>query len=108
MNDVEAEAEEVRPWQPDSGPRPRVTVYDRGREPALWVRVAGRWRYATVRARLEHADGRTAYRVNLQLPVGDGEEGGCSRAYWWGPGVRAAHGPGDRRRPAHIRALDAA
>ena len=108
MNDVEAE--EAQPWQHGSGPRPRVTVYDRGREPALSVCVAGRWHYAVVRARLEHADGRIAYRVAITLPDADGRgASGYSRAYWWGqPGVRAAHGPGDRRRPGRVRALDAA
>lgn len=108
MNDVAAE--EARPWSPESGPRPRVTVYNRGREPALWVYAAGQWRYAVARARLDHADGRTAYRVNITLPDAEGgEDAAYSRAYWWPqPGLRAGHGPGDRRRAGRVRALDAA
>lgn len=97
---------EVRPWDESQGPAPRATVYPRGGEPALWVRAGGGWRYAVVRQRSDWADGRVVYHVAVSL---DGVST-VRRAYWWGqPGVRIAHGPGDRRYSAgKLRTVDAA
>ncbi|MEU3760973.1 MULTISPECIES: hypothetical protein [Streptomyces] len=48
--------------------------------PVLWLRSRGRWRWATVRARQNWADGRVAYQVLVDL---DGSAAMVTRAYWW-------------------------
>lgn len=101
------EPTEAPPWRTSDGPRPRVTAWPPGQRPALWVHAAGKWRYAVVRQRQDYPDGRVAYRVDLQLPGPNGWDVGCSRAYWWGqPGIRLAHGPGERRRAGGAKLLD--
>lgn len=97
--------EQVPPWRPEDGPAPRVWCWPPGDQPALYVYDGGRWKYAPVMARLDHADGRTEYQVTLQS---DPDRGTVHRAYWWPqPGLRRAHGshaePTDREtrpRPA--------
>lgn len=37
----------ARPWRPEDGPRPKVTTWPPGKEPALEVWTHGRWRYAS-------------------------------------------------------------
>lgn len=99
VSDTPPEPAEARPWRPEDGPEPRVTVYPPGRGPGLAVWVGGRWQYAFVRARHDWADGRTAYHVDLALPGPHGHAESVRRAYWWPQtGLRVVHGPGDRRR----------
>ncbi|MCU4750264.1 hypothetical protein [Streptomyces sp. G-5] len=83
------EAVEARPWRPEDGPEPQVWVWPYGTEPALWVGVGGQWRRATVRARQDHADGRTVYQTLVDL---DGSSEVLTRSYQWPQaGLRLAH-----------------
>lgn len=85
-----ADAEEAPPWRPEDGPAPIVTTWPRAARPALKIRVKGTWRYASVTARQEWANGRVAYQVELDA---DGSTAVTQRTFWWGqPGVRFAHG----------------
>ncbi|MGV9892124.1 hypothetical protein [Streptomyces sp. NPDC003395] len=84
----------ARPWRPEDGPRPKVTTWPAGSEPALKVWSHGRWRYASVMARQDWADGRVFYQVHVDL-LGDNRV--SHRMYQWPqPGLRAV-----RRRDSH-------
>ncbi|MEN2416485.1 hypothetical protein AABB02_00020 [Streptomyces rimosus] len=48
------------------GRAPAAGVVLAARRPALYVYDGGRWQYAPVMARLDHADGHTEYQVTLQ------------------------------------------
>ncbi|MFF7176827.1 hypothetical protein [Streptomyces pseudovenezuelae] len=79
----------ARPWRAEDGAPPVVWTWPYRDSPALWVWSAGRWRWATVAARQDWADGRTAYQVVFD-PVGDTTS--THRTYWWPhPGLRVAH-----------------
>lgn len=54
-------------WGGGRRSRPTVSTWPRGHGPALYLRACGRRRYAPVVSRLDHADGRTEYQVNLNL-----------------------------------------
>lgn len=72
------DAVEVPPWQPAHGPGPRVTR--RTPRPVLEIHVGGVWRLATVMARHDYPDGRTACQVEINL----GHSGASSiRTYRW-------------------------
>ncbi|MFD5589336.1 hypothetical protein ACFWII_36805 [Streptomyces sp. NPDC127063] len=84
----------ARPWRPEDGPRPKVTTWAAGSEPALMVWSHGRWRYAPVMARQDWADGRVFYQVHVDL-LGDNRV--SHRMYQWPqPGLRTF--PGSERR----------
>jgi hypothetical protein len=89
---------EARPWRPDDGPPPHVWTWPRTDPPALLVRRLGRWRWGTVTARQDHADGRVVYQVAVDL---DGSTSVTTRLYAWPqPGLRvgrrSASQPSDR------------
>ncbi|MEV0976462.1 hypothetical protein [Streptomyces sp. NPDC049915] len=52
------EPEPARPWRPEDGPRPKVTTWPTGKDPALKVWSHVRWRRASVMARQDWAEGR--------------------------------------------------
>jgi hypothetical protein len=84
-----AEPVAARPWRPEDGPKPVVWTWPRKDPPALGVRSKGHWRWATVMARQDWADGRTAYQVSVDL---DGSTSVTARTYWWPhEGLRVAH-----------------
>ncbi|MEV4333641.1 hypothetical protein AB0K02_24400 [Streptomyces sp. NPDC049597] len=84
-------AVEARPWSPDDGPAPRVTTWPRTNRPALRVYSHGVWRYATIEARQDWADGRVFYQVSVDLR---GDTHVTTRLYQWPqPGLRASHAP---------------
>lgn len=88
VDDEIPEQAEERPWRPEDGPPPAVRTWAAPDSPALWVRSRGRWRWATVRARQDWADGRTTYQVLVDL---DGSTTMVTRSYRWPqPGLRAA------------------
>jgi hypothetical protein len=92
----------ARPWRPEDGPRPRVTVYPRTGAPALAVWSAGAWRYAVVRARHDWPDGRVHYQVAVDL-LGDTTV--RTVTYQWPqPGLRVAARPRPPRGEAHMPA----
>ncbi|MEV0779160.1 hypothetical protein [Streptomyces sp. NPDC050428] len=83
-----SEPEQAPPWREEHGPRPATRSWDYGDRPALEVRLEGKWRYCTVGARADWADGRVAYHVDVPAPSGGGW---THRAYWWPQdGLRAA------------------
>ncbi|MFF9819418.1 hypothetical protein [Streptomyces sp. NPDC014006] len=89
MDDEVPDAVTARPWCPQDGPKPVVWTWPSTDPPALWVRAAGRWRRAVVRARQDWPDGRVIYQVLVDAE-GTGSKG--SRAYPWPQnGLRVAH-----------------
>lgn len=81
----------ARPWSPDDGAQPTVTVWPTGNRPALSVRSGGKWRYAPIRARQDWADGRVFYQVEVDLY---GDTHVTTVLYQWPhPGLRVAHPP---------------
>lgn len=62
--------------------RPKVTVYERGREPLLWVYLSTGWTLATVRARHDYPK-LVAYQVEHGIPNDDGTSSRVSRTYAW-------------------------
>jgi hypothetical protein len=75
------EPEQVPPWREGDGPPPTMWVWPGGHQPALKVRVDGRWVTAVVEARADYPDGRVAYHVDITFP--EPSSGGTHRAYWW-------------------------
>ncbi|MFE2181395.1 hypothetical protein [Streptomyces sp. NPDC059455] len=59
--------EPARPWRPEDGPGAEVWTWPYGDRPALEVWSAGRWRYASVMARQNWADGSVRYQVEVAL-----------------------------------------
>ncbi|MEU1592709.1 hypothetical protein ABZ468_07580 [Streptomyces sp. NPDC005708] len=83
------EPEPARPWRPEDGPEPVVWTWPRSDPPALWVRSGGAWRFATVLARQDWADGSVYYQVAVDLHGGSLVS---ARLYRWGqPGLKVAH-----------------
>lgn len=72
-------AVEARPWRESDGPKPRVWTWQPADRPALWVRISGAWRHASVVARQDWPDGRTAYQVLLGA---DGSTPMSHCSYW--------------------------
>ncbi|KOU50076.1 hypothetical protein [Streptomyces sp. WM6378] len=98
------EPEQAPPWREGAGPPPQVWLWPRGDRPALWIRAAGRWRYAVVMARHEYADGRVVVQVDVRLPRQSAEQeaGVFTRFYRWPQdGLRVAHA--STSQPAHDR-----
>ncbi|WP_432189830.1 hypothetical protein [Streptomyces sp. Tue6028] len=83
------DAVEARPWQEGDGPRPVVVTWPRTDPPALFVRIAGTWRRASVTARQDWPDGRVMYQVAVAVK----ESAAIShRTYAWPQnGLRVAH-----------------
>ncbi|WP_329438804.1 hypothetical protein OG906_34110 [Streptomyces sp. NBC_01426] len=78
----------LRPWGPQDGPAPRVWTWPAGDRPALAVWSCGAWRFAPVKSRQDHADGRVVYQVAIDA---DGSTSVLSRLYQWPqPGLRVA------------------
>ena len=78
---------------PSAEPR-ETTVFPYGREPLLWVRTGGAWRWAIVRAKHTYADGRVAVQTEVTMPTPDGPDGNFVRTYWWNPDrMRVIRGP---------------
>lgn len=70
---------------PNSGPwHPTVTVYDRGREPLLWVYWPSAWTLATVTDKHAYPNGLIVLHVELAMPNPDGTTSRVSRAFAWG------------------------
>ncbi|WP_406368780.1 hypothetical protein OG788_02200 [Streptomyces sp. NBC_00647] len=67
VSEERAGLEPARPWRPEDGPRPVVWTWPATDPPALWVWSRGSWRWASVAARLDWADGRRAYTVTVDL-----------------------------------------
>lgn len=83
------EPQPARPWRPEDGPRPQVWTWPNNARPALAVWSAGRWRYASVRARQVWGDGSVYYQVLVDL---HGDTRVTTRLYRWPqPGLRVAH-----------------
>ncbi|MFD5634819.1 hypothetical protein ACFWJM_11860 [Streptomyces sp. NPDC127077] len=84
-----ADPVEARPWREGDGPKPKVRSWPPTDPPALWMRQNVTWRWATVTARQDWPDGRTAYQVLIDT---DGTTATSHRAYWWPhEGLRIAH-----------------
>ncbi|MEV0487287.1 hypothetical protein AB0I69_42645 [Streptomyces sp. NPDC050508] len=82
---------EARPWRPDDGPEPKVTMWPHRSRPALAVWSHGKWRNAPVMARQDWADGRVFYQVSVDLR---GDMSVVARMYQWPqPGLRVAWYP---------------
>ncbi|MGI5143853.1 MULTISPECIES: hypothetical protein [unclassified Streptomyces] len=64
--------EPARPWRPEDGRQPVVWTWPRSDPPALWVRSGGAWRYATVMARQDWADGSVVYLQRAGTPLTQG------------------------------------
>jgi hypothetical protein len=81
------EPEQSRPWRPEDGPEPTVTVWPPGERPALEVWCRGKWRYAPVTARQDWPDGTVHYQVSVPL---HSDMAVTSCLYQWPqPGLRA-------------------
>lgn len=76
------EPERALPWRPEHGPKPTVRTWPPGDRPGLFIWANGRWRYASVTARHDYEDGRTAYQVLIDV---DGSTSVRHRTYWWQP-----------------------
>jgi hypothetical protein len=77
------EPEQARPWAPEDGPEPRMTIYSYGHKPALRALVDGHWLWMDVGMRADYQDGRVAYHGDIQLPYPGGNWQSHRRAYWW-------------------------
>ncbi|MCX5078727.1 hypothetical protein OHA84_00845 [Streptomyces sp. NBC_00513] len=87
----EKEPVALRPWGPQDGPAPRVWTWPAGDRPPLAIWSCGAWRLAPVKARQDHAGGRTVYQVAIDL---DGSTSVVSRLYEWPqPGLWVARRP---------------
>ncbi|MGW8387172.1 hypothetical protein ACWGMW_28965 [Streptomyces albidoflavus] len=79
----------ARPWRAEDGPPPAVWTWPAGDRPALEVWSAGAWRYATVMARQDWADGTVRYQVAVDLL---GDTSVATLTYQWPqPGLRMRH-----------------
>ncbi|MFF8432818.1 hypothetical protein [Streptomyces bacillaris] len=80
---------ERRPWRKSDGPEPTVWCWPNAHRPALYVWSRGKWRYGSVMARHDYADGAVAYQVAVNLGIKD--MGVTARTYGWPqPGLRVA------------------
>ncbi|MET9411215.1 hypothetical protein ABZX90_36535 [Streptomyces sp. NPDC002935] len=83
------DAVEARPWRQGDGPKPKVWTWPLTDPPALWVRHKGTWRWASVSARQDWPDCRTAYQALIDT---DGTASKSHRTFWWPHEVlRVAH-----------------
>ncbi|MFZ4240869.1 hypothetical protein ACOZGD_37615 [Streptomyces murinus] len=89
---------QARPWRPQDGPWPKVTVYPATKRPVVQVWSGGQWHRGEVHARQTWRPsrawprGRLVYQVSADL-TGDFRGRRLLSYEWPQPGLRAAETP---------------